>query len=302
MNGTQPIPTFLSESRLESGTDPLSQLRGNSGIMDPLTGGAKDQLAHGTADLSGNAVRGAVEQMRNDGREEWLANYDKGLSKSVSDRSTETSESVPETGGTEGGGTWDSVKNWFSGVFGTAVGNPAAKGVVGNGAGAVSGTAFGILTSNNTVEDKTNEANGIIGLARQGKKGTASQEAAHQLGKVTYDKPDPNADVAVNPIAKKGVEQATAWRQSPVSAASHQEMTGRPAEPGSMPMVRNPKARLEKFESVQNPNPSQDWAINYGDTVRGNSPVTTPDQPKYVPPRKDPVKPDMEGHSPPARQ
>jgi len=97
--------------------------------------------------------------------------------------------------GEEEGGIIAAVKNFFSSVFGTAAGNPAARTPVGNGAGAAAGAAFGILTANTgSVEDKKNEANGIFGIFRQGKTGTSSAEANEQMKMVDLDgTPNPEA-------------------------------------------------------------------------------------------------------------
>jgi len=62
--------------------------------------------------------------------------------------------------------------------------------------------------------------------------------------------------------------------------------------------VKDLKPGLEKFEAVQNPNPPQDWDINYGDNVPGSGTVNTPVKAPYTPPMKDPVKPEMDGAVP----
>lgn len=83
----------------------------------------------------------------------------------------------------ESSSTWEAAKNWFLSVIGSGASGAGAKGATGNGAGAVGGTAWGILTANGTPEEKKNEANGIIGLFRQGAKGTSNEEASGQLEK-----------------------------------------------------------------------------------------------------------------------
>jgi len=86
---------------------------------------------------------------------------------------------------------WDAVKNFFGGVVGMILGGAGtttpAGAVAGSTAGAAAGTAFGVLTANTgSPEDKKNEANGIIGVFRQGKTGTTNANEAEQLKLVDY--------------------------------------------------------------------------------------------------------------------
>ena len=299
----QPLPDSLAVGGSRTpGADILKGVRQEGGLGDRIPGQNRDSLTRGTADLAGFAQDGAVQQLRDAGKAEWRAQYDYAKGDATSRYSAETEGEQPAGSGAEKAeksGAWDKVKNWVSSVFGTAVGNPAAKGVVGNGAGAVAGTAFSILTSNNTVEDKTNEANGIIGLFRQGKRDSINESEAAQLKQVEgQHTPTPDSAVATSPFTRKAVERVTAWAPAKVRTASPKEMTGQPAEPGSSLDVADLKAQLEKFEGIQNPNPTQNWAINYGDAVQGSSPVSTPVKAGYLPPEKDPVKPELDAQAP----
>lgn len=92
---------------------------------------------------------------------------------------------------------WEAFKTWVGSVFGSAAGGAGAKTTTGNGAGAVGGTALGILTANTeSPESKRNEAEGIWGLFRLGKKGTSNRNADDQLDQLKYDgsTPNPEAD------------------------------------------------------------------------------------------------------------
>lgn len=289
----QALPDAFAGPSTTPGADALERFRGEHGITDPLPGRAKEQLANNTADLAGNATRDSVQQWRNAGQEDWKAHYDYAQGDHTSHYSSETGaeDPAPADTTTENTGIVDAFTNWVSSVVTTIVGNPAAKGVAGNVAGGVAGTAAGILTSNNTVEGKTDEANGIIGLFRQGKKGTISAEAAAQLEQADR-LPTHDGAIGGSPFTRNAVGRATAWGTPQPAPATPSEMTGQPAEPGQV-QVKDLKAKLEKYEAVQNPDPSSDWAINYGDTVQGNSPITVPRRAKYTPPLKDPVKPDF---------
>ncbi len=289
----QTIPDAFAGPSTTPGADALSRFRREQGITDPLPGRAKEQLANNTADLAGNATRDSVQQWRNAGQEDWKAHYDYAQGDHTSHYSSETGaeDPAPADTATESTGVVDAFTNWVSSVVTTIVGNPAAKGVAGNVAGGVAGTAAGILTSNNTVEGKTDEANGIIGLFRQGKKGTISAEAAAQLEQADR-LPTHDGAIGGGPFTRNAVGRATGWGTPQPAPATPSEMTGQPAEPGQV-QVKDLKAKLEKYEAVQSPDPTRDWAINYGDTVQGNSPIAIPRKAKYTPPLKDPVKPDF---------
>jgi len=91
----------------------------------------------------------------------------------------------------------DDVINWAMSVLGTGTGGPGTQSGAGTAASGTAGsfasTAFGIMTANTgSPEDKKNEANGIIGIFRQGKKGTSNENAASQLDQVEYQEPVPD--------------------------------------------------------------------------------------------------------------
>lgn len=67
-----------------------------------------------------------------------------------------------------GGGFAQGVKNFAYAVLGAL-------------SGTVGGTAFGVMSANDDPASKKNEADGIIGLARQGKRGTTNAAAAEEL-------------------------------------------------------------------------------------------------------------------------
>lgn len=70
--------------------------------------------------------------------------------------------------------------DWWGGV------KEAFGEIVGEVAGAFGGAAWDILSANDTPEGKKDEANGIIGVFRQGKTGTSNENAASQLKDIDY--------------------------------------------------------------------------------------------------------------------
>ena len=85
----------------------------------------------------------------------------------------------------------DDAINFLSSVVGSVLsgaGTRTPAGAVGSATGgAVSGAAGTILTSNLTVEGKKDEANGILGIFRQGKTGTSNENAAAQLKEIEFE-------------------------------------------------------------------------------------------------------------------
>lgn len=95
----------------------------------------------------------------------------------VGDRNSRLSED-PKTG--EQGAKSNDSPDWWGGV------KEAFGEIVGEVAGAFGGAAWDILSANDTPEGKKDEANGIIGVFRQGKTGTSNENAASQLKDIDY--------------------------------------------------------------------------------------------------------------------
>ncbi|MCW0219238.1 MAG: hypothetical protein OJI67_13010 [Prosthecobacter sp.] len=102
----------------------------------------------------------------------------------------------------------EDVQNFVSSVVGSILSGAGTKSAPGSAASGTAGSATGaaltILTANTgSPEDKKNEANGIIGLFRQGKKGTSNANADEMMDQVEKTPLPDDMKPSSNPVITK---------------------------------------------------------------------------------------------------
>lgn len=133
---------------------------------------------------------------------------------------------VSDGGDADGASTWERFLTWAGSVVGSILGGAGTSsgaGTVASGpAGAVGGTAFGILTANTgSPEEKKNEFFGLIRLRHHARENTSLNAGAEdQLNQVTYEVANPEATSRspsmLTPESIRGVKGRLTERGAPV--------------------------------------------------------------------------------------